>query len=597
MGVMAEELGAWELAAQLRESQAAHGEAPKALHGAEPPPPPAAEAAIDEQPGEKRAQAAELLEIAGEAELFRTPDGVAMATFSVGAHAENHSIGSGKFKRWLAYRFYKKQGKPPVTQAATDVVAVLRAKAEYEGGQHDCHLRVAERGGSIFVDLGAADWGAVEIDKCGWRFIANAPPVKFHRPGGAMMPLPAPARGGDLSELRGFLNLESDADWALLAAWLLAAMRPKSSCPALVLTGEHGAAKTTAAKVLRALLDPTAAEPGGDPKDARDLAISAEHNRVMVLDNLSAIPQWLSDALCRLVTGGGFSTRLLFTDDEERIFRARRPVVLTSINDVVSRPDLLSRALIVALPVIPDAKRLSEEEFWASFEAARPRLLGALFDAVATALRRFPGVTLPRLPRMADFAKWAVAAEPSFGLGAGVTFSDAYDGNRSDANEMALEASAVAAAVQSWLPPCGWKGTSGELLAELAKHVGDGAAKQRGWPKTARAVAGELRRAAPNLRAAGVCLTILPRSHGGRRQMVLAREVPKQPSPPSPPSPPPQNRASSGDGQGDGCPPPVRQSAPETPRKRWAGDGGDGGDGRVPYSAGPAQGGLFGGEL
>jgi hypothetical protein len=50
----------------------------------------------------------------------------------------------------------------------------------------------------------------------------------------------------------------------------------------------------------------------------------------VALDNLSDIKPWLSDCLCRLSTGGGFSTRTLFENDEETIFNATRPVILNT---------------------------------------------------------------------------------------------------------------------------------------------------------------------------------------------------------------------------------------------------------------------------
>ena len=50
----------------------------------------------------------------------------------------------------------------------------------------------------------------------------------------------------------------------------------------------------------------------------------------------------------------------------------------------------------------------------AAFEAARPRILGALLDAIAVGLKRLPATRLPGLPRMADFALWASACEQAF---------------------------------------------------------------------------------------------------------------------------------------------------------------------------------------
>jgi hypothetical protein len=153
--------------------------------------------------------------------------------------------------------------------------------------------------------------------------------------------------------------------------------------PLLILSGEQGAAKSTTARLLRSLIDPNAAPLRSEPRDGRDLVIAASNRWLLALDNLSYLPDWLSDCLCRLVTGGGFATRELYMDAEETIFDSQRPVILTSIEDVADRGDLLDRAVILHLPSIPDEKRKTESAFWASADAVHPQILGCLLDAVS----------------------------------------------------------------------------------------------------------------------------------------------------------------------------------------------------------------------
>jgi len=94
----------------------------------------------------------------------------------------------------------------------------------------------------------------------------------------------------------------------------------------------------------------------------------------------------LSDALCRLATGGGLATRELYTDFDEIIFDAQRPIVLNGIEDVATRGDFADRAIVVYLEAI--SKVRDEEVFWAEFGAAQPRILAALLDAMVSALSR-----------------------------------------------------------------------------------------------------------------------------------------------------------------------------------------------------------------
>jgi hypothetical protein len=168
--------------------------------------------------------------------------------------------------------------------------------------------------------------------------------------------------------------------------WLLGALHPHGPYPVLILHGEQGSAKTTTEKFFRSLIDPSSALVRSQPHEPRDLIIAASNGFVCAFDNLSSLPDWFSDALCRLSTGGGFSTRALYTDDEEIIFEAKRPIILNGIEELATRGDLLDRAIVVELPRITDERRQTEDSLCVAFERERPRLLGALLDAVSGAL-------------------------------------------------------------------------------------------------------------------------------------------------------------------------------------------------------------------
>jgi hypothetical protein len=288
----------------------------------------------------------------------------------------------------------------------------------------------------------------------------------------------------------------------------VAALRPTGPYPILVVTGQQGASKSTLARICRALVDPNSSPIRAAPRDERDLIVSAFNAWQLVFDNLSGVPGWLSDALCRLSTGGGFATRQLHSDRDEQIFAAQRPIVLNGISDLAARPDLADRALAIVLPPLPDERRRPEREFWRNFEAARPAILGALLDAVAAGLRHLPDVKLDKPPRMADFAVWAEACGPGFGWASGEFLRD-YEENRSDAVAAAAEASPMvplleAVLARTGLLADGFDGTAAQLLAKLHEVSGEGERKARWWPAIAAQVGGQLRRVAPLLRAPGI---------------------------------------------------------------------------------------------
>ncbi len=311
-------------------------------------------------------QAQTLLRLAGAATLFHDPAGRTYAAVPINGHVEVHEIRSGGFRRWLIRQFYIEENRPPSAQAIQDAGGILDARATHDGPEEAVFIRVAGRGDRVYIDLGDATWRAVEVDAAGWRIITD-PPVRFRRPNG-MRPLPDPARGGTIDRLKDFVNMEAD-ELVLFIAWLAAALRPSGPYPILVLIGEQGSAKSTLARLVRRLTEPHACPLRSEPKEPRDLMVGAVNGWVMALDNLSTIPSWLSDALCRLSTGGGFATRTLYSNDEETFLDAVRPVILTGITDFVSRGDLIDRSLFLHLAVIDEKKRRTEVEFWRDFDA------------------------------------------------------------------------------------------------------------------------------------------------------------------------------------------------------------------------------------
>jgi hypothetical protein len=477
------------------------------------------EAAPKGESGEERVSAATLLvrlvEQSG-ATFFHSPDGTGYARIKADDHYEVWPLRHSGFRRYLKRLFYDTTNKTPGSQAVEDALGVLDGRACFDGLEQAVHVRLAEHDGRIYLDLGDAAWRAVEIDAEGWR-IVEEPPVRFRRPKG-LLPLPEPVRGGRLDEMRPFLNLAAgdagdagDApghsdSWMLLIGWQTAAMRPRGPYPLLVLTGEQGSAKSTAGRVLRSPVDPSVTPLRSEPREVRDLMIAATSGWLVALDNLSSLQQWLSDALCRLSTGGGFATRELYTDAEEVLFEAMRPVLLTSIEEVVTAGDLLDRALFIRLEPIPEDRRRTETELWAAWEKVYPRVLAGLLDAVSAGLRHLPAVRLDRLPRMADFAVWLEAVGRGQGWPEGAALN-AYRATIGDAAALALEASLVAAPLLQFCQgnPC-WEGTASDLLQALNGIAGD-RAKAKGWPSKPHHLSGHLRRLAPNLRRVGVWVT------------------------------------------------------------------------------------------
>jgi hypothetical protein len=466
-------------------------------------------------------QADILVDLAEAAALFHTPDEVGFADLevispgSLSAHRETWPIRSRGFRRWLARRFFEETSGAPNSEATASAINVIEAKALHDTPVRTVHVRVGELGGKIYLDLCDGAWRAVEVDNTGWH-IVDRPPVRFRR-SPDMRALPEPEKDGSVEGLRPLLNIRPDDDdgFVLAIAYELACLRPRGPYPIMVVGGEQGTAKSTRSAMLNNVVDPRRPALRSLPRDERDLFVASRSRHILGFDNVSGLPVWLSDAICRIASGIGFGTRQLYTDDEEALFDGARPFVLNGIEEIVERPDLAERSLFSTCEPIADKDRRSEDEIWEAFAATHASVLGALLDAASTGLRNEPDLRPPNLPRMADFAKWVIACEPA--LWKEGDFLRAYRANILSAVESVLEASLVAGAVRSLMAALAkdaatkakdaaptWEGTSSDLLTRLTGVVDEKTSKSKEWPGSPRALSGRLRRAAAFLRRVGI---------------------------------------------------------------------------------------------
>ena len=497
----------------------------------------------DESKSAKRSQVDRLLALAENLDLFHGPDGAGYADFVVDGHRETWSVRSKGCRDWLRRSYYADRGSAPNGEALKSAVETLDARAQFDGVRRDVFLRVGQHEGSIYLDLADREWRAVEIGPKSWRVVAR-PPVRFRRPAG-MLPLPAPQTGASLEALRPFLNVEKH-DFDLVVAWIEGALRPSGPYPVLAVNGEQGSAKSTCSAMVRALVDPNDTPLRSLPREDRDLFIAAHNAHTLAFDNISGLPAWLADSLCRLATGGGFAIRQLFSDTDEVRFNGQRPVVLNGIEDASGRPDLADRSIFLTLKAIPDEKRRTEGEMWAGFERERTQIMGALLDAMSSGLRRLPSTKLARLPRMADFALWGTACEVEPGA-----FMAAYDGNRAGATALIVEHDAVAHAVRQLSNQCRWRGTATELLEALFSHTTEAIRRAKDWPQSPRALSGRLRRVATMLRNVGVVVKLDQREGDKSNARLITIElVPEGGKLASEPSEPSDDSADHGDSFG-----------------------------------------------
>jgi hypothetical protein len=461
-----------------------------------------------------------LVNIGSKGELFHC-GGVPHATVKVEKHSETHRIGSASFREWITQRYLSIFGSAPHRAAMVTALDTLAALAR-RGPHLEVYLRAARTTASIYLDRGTDDRSVIHVSAEGWKIVADCP-VHFVR-GNRAMPYPNPERGGQLDELWQLLNVEEESDRMAVIAWLLTSLGTRGPYFILLLYGEQGAAKSSACRQLRALVDPSSVPFARIPDESRALWVGVMHNYVIAFENISYLPDNISDDLCAVSTGGGWIGRALYTDWDETSISGCRPILLNGIPDVATRPDLADRTLAIPLIAIPDAERITDTELAGRFETMSGRIFGALLDILAAGLAREKIMARPaNLPRMADAAIWLCACERACGLEDGSFLKMMHELALSQAQD-AVEASPIARACRILSERGGFDGTFGALLVRLNEVMADND-RGRTWPQHSRGLSAAIRRLAPALRRIGIPLEFLGHTEVGNRVFIPATKT------------------------------------------------------------------------
>ena len=381
---------------------------------------------------------------------------------------EIHRLEDKKYQMLLRKRFYDEIGKALSKDNINQAIGVLEAKALYEGAELEVYKRCAEVDGVTYYDLCDKESTIIKIDETGWKVDDDKQMLFIKKSNMSEQVMPVPC-GDLLGLLNKHFRFKDEEDSMLHAVSLVTRFISDIPHPIEVIHGEKGASKTTTMRMNRSLIDPAPRDVISMPKGIQDLAIVISNNYMPCFDNLDTISAEKSDLLCIASTGGGYSKRKLYSDDDETIVSFKSRITLNGINVVATRADLLDRCIVLTLERIPEDERKEERLVWNSFNEDKPKILGAIFTILSVAKRIYETVELSKLGRMADFTRWGYAIAEAMGIG-GEVFLKAYLNNQKKANQEAVESNPVATALIKYMNEnISFTGTVSNLLTVLNK--------------------------------------------------------------------------------------------------------------------------------
>ena len=361
---------------------------------------------------------------------FMGSDGKAYVKMGNIDHCEVYPVNSSSYENWLSTINYKAFGEVASNKLKSEAVQHIEGVIRICGKVHDVGFRAMGNGTSIEIDLGDDEWHSVFINQYGWEVDKHQNYLYRSK---SIKPLPYPLTAYDEQNWPTKLFDLSSSQARLVTGWLIGCFMPKGPYPILVLQGEQGSGKSTLASMLRSLVDPAKADKTSLPTSERDLYVHAQNNYVLSFDNQRTLYKKHSDWLCRMATGGGYSTRRLYTNTEEEVFSMIRPIILNGITQVAEQPDLIDRSIFINMPVINPQERRSEREIFGSLDKLKPKIFGKICDSLVSILGKDDKEN-DNLPRMADFAKFVSRAEEVLEWENG-SFIDAMNKNRQEALE------------------------------------------------------------------------------------------------------------------------------------------------------------------
>jgi hypothetical protein len=466
-------------------------------------------------------QATQLMELGRK--LYRFGRSFSDESFAVSKSGPNVArslrFGGSSLRAELAKHYAREHGSVPTQTALTNVFNVFDGWC-LEQPAEELAVRMGRHNDSVIIDMGDDAGRAIAISRDGWQVLPQSP-VLFRR-SELTNPLPEPTRGGSIDDARRFFNMD-DQSWVIFKGFLVASMMPGFPHPILLIRGQQGSAKSTSAKMLVELADPSPSPLRAVPRSQDDFAIMAAGSCMFAMDNLSFIPEWLSDALCRAVTGDAWIKRANYTDGGLSVHSYQRTIVLTAIDVGAMRGDLADRILPVDLEPIPKRQRKEEKVLLADFYAARPRILGSLLDLVAETMKAMGATRPTELPRMADFGRVLAAMDHATGTNAFQTYLQMTD---TIAIEV-TEGDEVAQALKSWVSG-DVKTYSDTATGWLRILTNQTERPSKFWPATPQHLSGRLKRLAPNLKLIGLEIEFGRAGKEGTKAIVVRRVDPAQ---------------------------------------------------------------------
>jgi len=420
----------------------------------------------------------------------------------------------------LIRRVFMSEGeKFPTDHIMSGVKKELAFHAIEIGQIRSIATRVGHYQGDIYYDLGKP--GVIKISKKKIELVED-PEILFRTsPLTGSLPMPDFSAPNAAKRIIKYINVK-DEDRVLALSWVMSLFMPRGTYPIFAISGKQGSAKSTTLEMMKKILDPSEVPMISMPKTEEALFIASRSYKMMPIDNVSKIGSNMSDAMCLIASKGSYATRTHYTNTGLTVLEGHSLMSLNGIGMEISKPDLLSRTLMIEAPPL-DGKHVSTEQLLAGFNKDHPQILGSILQGVQVALKRYDKVTAHGTHRMADLINWSIAWAPFFGFKEKLIEKRLLN-NWKKGQQHGLAADRFSTPFIDFIKKQKkWKGTTTELLADLEKYAEAADLGVNFWPSSAVGLGKRLAMYQDALKERGVLISY-GRDKNGTQLIIIYKD-------------------------------------------------------------------------
>ena len=377
--------------------------------------------------------------------------------------------------RHLEHLFFNEYKVAISTTEARQAIRKIKAKSEFEIKQTRMYPRIFTKDDVCYIFTGNTTGDVIAVSA---GDVSRVPltdvGVLFNTSVGEIGAYDLEGNPFDLFKL---IRVPESLQLLIMVSAIASMIEPIEK-PILSFIGEAGAAKTTAARIIKEILDPSdikdnyKAKTSAMPKKRDDFALIISQQNITIMDNVTSINQEISDLMCQQSTGGNYEKRQLYTDTNTVSLSLGGLLMITSTEDVIDKDDAVDRTIKVPFDSVSDMVRVDHSELVKKLEELKPLILGGMLRVLSKALEIYPRIKDKRLslPRLADFGRYGYAIGEALGEGMGDQFLADYNQLREAQKTENLNNDGFFSTINTLLTikhPFYWKGFKGQCVSAL----------------------------------------------------------------------------------------------------------------------------------